>query len=377
MTTVYEDPGTGPRLHAFVVGVGHYPHRARAAGDELFGGFLDSLDPVSTAPASAAAVASWLIGTRRTDPVTPLGSVELLLSWPGMGFANQPVEGADRDAFGAAFDRWYARCDADPDNVALFYFCGHGCELGDQLLLLEDFGHSPLNPFPHAVNLRRLHLGMRRCRARTQCFLVDACRSVPYELLALDEAVGWAPVTQVREPRPHGYTRDAPILFSTAAGLPAHGEAGRPTAFTRAVLDVLDGLGAHRRDDGAWQVCTGRLALHVQDLLEWRGVDVQVVPGGETTTKGVLRTLPGPPEVPFEVCCDPVAALPSADLALLGDDAVEVRRRPPAPSVWCDQVAAGAYALRATFLDEAYHDTAVLRAFLPPVARHWVPVEKR
>ena len=92
-------------------------------------------------------MASWLIGTRCTDPVTPLGSVELLLSWPGMGFANQPVEGADRDAFGAAFDRWYARCDADPDNVALFYFCGHGCELGDQLLLLEDFGHSPLNPF--------------------------------------------------------------------------------------------------------------------------------------------------------------------------------------------------------------------------------------
>jgi hypothetical protein len=377
MTTVYEDNGPGPRLHAFVVGVGHYPFREHAAGAGLFGDFLDSLDPVSTAVASAGAVAEWLVATRRTDPATPLGSVELLLSWPGAAFADRPVEGADQGTFDAAFQRWYARCDAHPDNVALFYFCGHGCELGDQLLLLEDFGHSPLNPFPHAVNLRRTHLGMRRCRARTQCFIVDACRSVPYELLPLDRSVGWSPVAGIVEARPHGYTRDAPILFSTAAGLPAHGEPDRPTAFTQAVLDILGGLGAHRCDDGQWRVGTGRLALHVQDLLDWRGADVQVVPGGEPTNRGVLRTLPGPPEVPFEVCCDPMAALPSADLALIGDGAVEVRRRPPEPSLWCDEVPAGAYSLQATFVDRRYHDTAVLRAFLPPAARHWVPVEKR
>jgi Caspase domain len=380
LTTVYEDTGPGPRMHAFVVGVGHYPYRDRTGGDDMMSEFINSLDPVSTAPASARAIADWLIEARRADPVTPLGSVELLLSWPGADYRSQPIEAADTGAFEAAFTRWYSRCDEDPDNVALFYFCGHGCDLGDQLLLLADFGHSRLNPFPRAVNLRRLHLGMRRCRARVQCFLVDACRTVPAELLPLGEVVGWSPLAQVLDVRPHGHTRDAPIVFATAIGQPAYGAPDQPTRFAGAVIDVLSGLGASQHGMGPWRVGTDRLALAIRDVLEWTGrvdEDQEVSLGGEPTGRGVLRTLSAPPEVPFEVGCDPVAALASADLTLIGDAAAEVLRRAAEPGIWCDKVPAGAYSLQAHFADAAYHDTAVLRAFLPPTAWHTVPVEKR
>src|SRR5688572_2824070 len=124
MTLVYEGPGRGPQMHAFVVGIGEYPY-ADSAGP--FREFLRTLDSVSTAPASARLLADWLVDERSRDQVTPLGSVELLLSWPDAKFRDVEVDPADQANFDDAWMRWYDRCAEHPDNVALFYFCGHGC----------------------------------------------------------------------------------------------------------------------------------------------------------------------------------------------------------------------------------------------------------
>jgi len=380
VTTVFEDAGTGTRLHALVIGVGHYPRRAMVGDLGRLEVFLETLDSVSSAYASALAVADWLVQNRRADPVTPLGSVELLASWPGATFDGGPVDGADRDTVQAAFRRWFNRCDSNAGNVALLYFCGHGCDTGDQLLLLEDFGADLLNPFDHALNLRRLHLGMRRCRARTQVFLVDACRSVPRELVGMRDTVGWSPVVELDEIRPYDSSRDAPIMFSTAAGQLARGTAWQPTPYTRALLDVLGGMGAHKNHSDIWEVGTDRLRRHVCDVLEWSGFDAtdhEVSLGGDLTGAGILTTLAGPPQVPFRICCTPRAAQECADLALLGEDQAEVARRGPDASVWCDEVDAGAYSVQATFPGGRFRDRSSPQPFMPPAVRHTVRVEGR
>ena len=168
MTAVLLEAGTGPRTHAFVVGVGHYPHCAELASTTRAGRLAQEIGPLTTAPASALAVAQWLLDNMREDPVAPLGSLEVLIS------AQQPavvdaieVEAARFDNTREAFWRWKARCDTNERNVALFYFCGHGWERSDQVLLLEDLGVRPHAFFENAVNFRRTYLGMRNCRALT------------------------------------------------------------------------------------------------------------------------------------------------------------------------------------------------------------------
>ncbi|SIN44418.1 hypothetical protein [Micromonospora cremea] len=55
MTTVSEDAGDGPRIHAFVVGIGYYPHCERYPPGTPEGRLAADLTAVTTAPASALA----------------------------------------------------------------------------------------------------------------------------------------------------------------------------------------------------------------------------------------------------------------------------------------------------------------------------------
>jgi hypothetical protein len=96
----------------------------------------------------------------------------------------QPVAPATMDNVRIAFDRWHDRCDADPENVAVFYFCGHGIEADTLALLMEDFGKRPKNPWTQAMGFSLTRLGMTLCQAKTQFYFIDACRSVPRSVLA-------------------------------------------------------------------------------------------------------------------------------------------------------------------------------------------------
>ena len=183
MTLVYDEPREGPGTHALVIGVGGYDH--------LHGGISDrklrratrygNLGQLTSPPKSACAVARFLKTSDPMDWAAPLATVDLLVSTAPSdgdpGGEGGHYQRATRDAIQAAFDDWWDRCDTHTENVAVFYFCGHGMQATNQVLLASDFGRTR-NPWAQALDLNKTRQAFNANRARTQVFLIDACREV-------------------------------------------------------------------------------------------------------------------------------------------------------------------------------------------------------
>ena len=391
MTTVADFAGPGPRTHALLIGVGQYPHCAAAAsGVGEFAALGRRFAPRSSPPRSALALAEWIVREQRDNPVAPLGTVELLASaeHPGQRpvFGGRTVEPPTFDNILAAFDRWFARCDADPDSIAMFFFSGHGCEYGErQFLLAEDVGASELRFFDNAIRFDRTYLGMARCRARTQCYLVDACRDIPNELRSMVDLAARGLI----EPQLYQPPRNAPVIFAAAPGEPAEGGPGGVTPFTGALMSALDGAAAQldRRPD-RWEVTTETLWPAINRLLNrpaGSGPASHAAPastprgslGGTSLSAVTLRALPGPPTVPFRLACDPDAALGAAHMAITrpGQQAPELSREPD-PSAWEGAVRAAYYLVQAKFRPGVYADAGEELFFRPPYVDHALTVRR-
>ncbi|WJK33053.1 caspase family protein [Solwaraspora sp. WMMA2065] len=313
-------------MHAFVVGVGAYPYCDDPADDGPAGRVLGDLGSVTSPPPSAAAVAEWLLHAPRGTNDPPVGTVEVLISSIaevslrlGDG-TRQSVGRAVFDEFKAAFRRWRRRCDSHRDNIALFYFCGHGWELDGQLLLLEDLGRDPDALLENCVELSEIRTIMQHCRARTQVYFVDACRQMPPDFAQLTSATR-ALMDHPRQVRLPLSPLDAPVYFSTARRFEAQARQDAVTPFTAAVLRTLDGLGAHPSSSNGWTVATDRFGPHLRDVIIWDNPEDTdrlscLTVEGEQSGVSVLRTLDGPPLVPFRLTCEPAHALPVAEVSI-------------------------------------------------------------
>ncbi|MET7400421.1 caspase family protein [Dactylosporangium sp. NPDC005572] len=297
-----------------------------------------------------------------------------MISTPGGGAIRLPdgtretVDAAVFHEFKAAFRRWYSRCHADPDNIALFFFCGHGWDRDGQLLLLEDVGKDPHAVFEHCVELSEVRALMQHCRARTQLYFVDACRQMPsgfFQLVATALPLMDRPerVTLPLAPL------DAPVYFSTAKRFDVENDVGAVTPFTAAVLRTLDGLGAHRNGANQWTIATDRFGPHLRDVMAWDYPEADrwafLTVEGEQSGASVLRTLDGPPRVPFRLTCSPAGALAAAAAKLR-----HVRPSPEPPlSVAADgrgEVIAGVYQLHLEFPTGTFREESVFEEVLPP-----------
>ena len=133
-------PAGSPGVHALVVGVGHYDD-ASVAG--LVGAVF-----------SALAFAEWLL-TKQTLPGLALGSIDVLASQPSgapVTWQGASLPAPNCQALQDAVDGWHARAAGSPDNLAVFYFCGHGIELGGlQSLMLADLNLGSADPFGNAI----------------------------------------------------------------------------------------------------------------------------------------------------------------------------------------------------------------------------------
>ena len=313
MTLVVDRDGDAPQVHALVIGVGGYRHLPGGAEPVPHGTL--GLRQLTGPPPSAKAFAEWLT-SRLRHPTAQLGSIEMLLSpsetWAPSGQTPVDVEVPSMDSVSDAFDRWFARCDEDPRNVAIFYFCGHGVEKESQFLLLEDFGRTKQRLMENAVDIGATYVGMATCQAREQYFFVDACREIRQELLEELSGQARALVT----PKAIADTREnEALLFATSGGAKAYGRAGRPTQFTAAVIRALDGLGSRPEGNG-WVVDYPGLLRVVTMLLHTRGDDGRrqrpTVRGGAS---GVLHVCADPPVVPVAIACEPAAAVAAARAA--------------------------------------------------------------
>ena len=257
-----------PRLHAFVIGVGDYPHllggNGAPANDQL------SLSQVTTPRHTAPAIVDWLLNAY-SNANCPLGSVEVLTSPVSTIQTNQGNPAADQATMQGikdAFKAWYGRCNSHKDNIAFFYFCGHGIRKADQFLLPEDFGNpAEPNEWENCINFDEMRSGMRKCKADTQLFFVDACRETPFGLLTQLNVHGNALIT--------ASTSDSvacsATYYATTEGKKAFGPPNDVTYFGQAVLSCLKGAGG-LNISGQWMVDTYQLSTALGQVVRLIGV---------------------------------------------------------------------------------------------------------
>lgn len=237
---IHRQPPAGTAgVHALLVGVGNYADPA--------------IPRLASAPASALAFADWL-HTKQAMPQAELGSIALLASSPSgapLSWQGQALAAPTRQNLQAAVDSWLVRAGSDPENVAVFYFCGHGVELGGgmQSLLLEDVNlASPADPFANALAFNDFLAGMESCGARKQVYVLDACRELPP---GLDK---WSTGVQPGSPfvrfnpiaRHKQQPRKCPVLQAAAASQKAW-QGTQLGWFTEMLLAVLEGAAGSNR----------------------------------------------------------------------------------------------------------------------------------
>jgi hypothetical protein len=274
----------GAKTHVLIIGVGRYRHLVPARID------LPALGQLTSPPISARAFADWFTNNRLNNKKVPLGSVELVLSDPNSQvYGPMPVEDATFANIQAAFDRWFARCNAHAGNTAIFYFCGHGLQKDSMVLLPEDFGESQNNAWLTAIDFHRTFRGMSQCQAGTQFYILDACRQLSQKMIKDLDAGGQTLKTFKLESQ---LPRTAPGLFATANGLPSFGDTGKVSRMTAALIDCLDGLGATIGSVG-WVIDTDSLGSKVQALIKHRNEKLPIEQQ-QTVDPTILENANGP-----------------------------------------------------------------------------------
>lgn len=383
--TVYSQPVLGAATRALVIGVGHYPALPGGGGPSQMAK-PEGLRQLQSPPVSAREVARWLIEHYHSD-ARPLTTVQLLLSEPVPGTFEYQQAGtvqvvqpqpADIATVKQAIRDWYELGNHNADDLLIFYFCGHGVSEGALTsLLMSDFGAVPLAPMEGALDFRRFHAGMEDCRARHQCYFIDACR-LSSTLIRRNNDYAGDPVLQAGvQPNPGGRVRLGPKFMSTLPGEASHARPGQPSLFTGALLEALNGAGAGDEDGGDWVVKTNRLhaAMEylVKEIIDENGWDV----GQQTITDGMqdlpLNTLDCP-LVPVSLAVDPHQAHIEATLQCLDSNGVQ-RQRLAQPKPWNFRVPVGTYSFQANFVSPQYAPVALDNQLVrPPYLRRVLKV---
>jgi Caspase domain len=381
MSLVYpaSDPGgDAPQAHALLIGVGRYPHLI--GGDKPLAINHFNMGQLSSPPASAQALANWLIEKRTTSHLNmrvPLGTVELLLSptdYTDPSGRARTVDDATFANISAAFQAWLARCNRNPDNIGIFYFCGHGLERADAYLLASDHGDSVFQPWRNTIHFTATEQGVRAAaRARTFCWLIDACRNNPID------TVRWPliPAQPLFTPPIQQFPpRVTEVLRATTSNGVAHGPPGGGVSyFTAALIRCLDSLGASSPLVGTrWRVTTESLRCAMEELMRRTplpdGGFGRCDAGGSSNTFGqptTLHTLPGAAGVLTTITYDPELALEFASLSV-GRNGDTLLSRNPAPECWELELEAAKYDIRAHFPHREYPDAELHeQTVAPPV----------
>lgn len=369
MTLVFNDVKPVPQTHVMIIGVGGYPYLlggTQEKPNQLSG--IDGLGQLTSPPVSAAEFYSAVLDFHQSSSWTrSLGSVELLISNPPN--TNAVLQGVQYEAptlnnIRNAYHAWRSRCDSSPDNVAIFYFCGHGLEKGEHFLLAEDFGVDPNDPWFECFAFDTTRLAFHTCAAKTQCFFIDACRQLTASLLT-----HIVPVTPLQNPSLR--TADCPYNLTVKASAmneAAYGRKNEASFFTKALINGLKGDAAMLRD-GEWQIMTSSISSNINELLQ------QVKPSegykqrcistiGDTTQ--ILKFV-NPPQVEVNVYCNPDEALSFASLTCTNLKTKDVQSRPPMPDPWTVNLPAGIYRVEAQFNAAPYVNAHEHIHAVPPV----------
>jgi Caspase domain len=280
---VFENPGMpaqSPQTHVFIIGVGHY--RYGKGGSEPVTPDGDYIGQLTSPPASARALANWFIRDFRNDD-RPLGSVALLLSEQAAASTYTPprtalvpapqacqVPVADHAQVKAAALAWIERLKRNKENMAVFYFCGHGMTWNSNTtMLLRDFGRDQNNPIAEAIAVDQVVETMKNCPAIYQAFFIDCCRTRQDDLLEGQAVIGTPAFFLSPYAKQHADVRRQAVYYATSDDRPAAGGKNRTSLFTEALMDGLSFVAAEN-DTGDWVVRTGRLVDAMTRLVALR-----------------------------------------------------------------------------------------------------------
>lgn len=127
------------------------------------------LPPIHSSTPSASVLSSWL-QKDFVNPEAPLGSLDILTA-PHPDTTLPPATGA---VIASAVKEWLQRAALHPDNIALFYFAGHGFAdptRSDQLLVPSDASQETLGD---VLSVNELLKALDHCDANRQLVLIDA-----------------------------------------------------------------------------------------------------------------------------------------------------------------------------------------------------------
>lgn len=360
-------PASQAQAHALVIGVGEYPH---LVGGNLAPAPLSmGLGQLTSSALSAERFANWLMDDLK-NPATPLGSVDLLLSpdqFTPTGKAAVSVERATLANIKTAFNRWYPRCHAKKENVAVLFFAGHGLERAIQVLLAEDFGDpASLNIWDHAIDFTSTWYGMGECNASTQCYFIDSCRETPLDLLKTSNLNAYVlkttQLTQFQD-------RDAYILKAAAPGKKAYGPQNGVSYFTQALIRCLEGIGAAYWNGHVWKVTTASVTdATIRLMRRTKPAGGQVLTctrGGESSFTSEIHEFSGDATVLTQITCDPAAALPQATLSVTNGTTVAQKRQPQS-AAWDVELSSGKYDVAAAFTSAHFQNTSLSGILMMP-----------
>ncbi len=269
--------------HVLAIGVGSYPHLL--GGSKKLANKPLGLKQLQSPPVSVKALLDWFLAPVLVagspgfmNALAPLASVEALASSPVAVAVNapagpSPLDPATRQNIQDAFEAWLARVKGHPDNVGVFYFCGHGLMTSEHYLLAEDFGHSNAQPWVNAFDISTTIRAVEREVPGTVYYFIDACREIvrdvamtlgadPNALLAVDLAK-----KVIR--------KSVTAIYATGEGELAFApQGGEVSRFTSALLSAMSGYSGIKSPGGAtWNVDGESVAMAVRQLLEYDALD--------------------------------------------------------------------------------------------------------
>lgn len=358
MALVYDHAGVGPQTHALIIGVGHYPYLTDGENfiPQVTVG-LDELGQLSSPAHSAMAMYDALIEIDGTGNLSlPLGSIEMLISDipestinpKGLDFETATIANIRK-----AYKAWKDRCTANEDNTAIFFFCGHGVEDGEQFLLAEDFGNDTENPWRESFNFDLTRKAFNQAEVKNQLFFVDACREILPSML--EEEVSTLPLGKFDKMK--SSCKHYCTIKAAAPNEGAFGEINEPSFFTKALINGLKGSVA-KKHSKKWVVSTTDLVSHINQLLELEseGQGVESRCDHEIRLPSFVTTWDNPTMRILEVSSNPDPAIAHADLACLEIDGPGVHTRVPHADIWRLPLAAGFYRLKAEFAGGHYNN---------------------
>lgn len=323
-------------VHALLIGVGRYPHLKDGKSKIKFDHAGD-IGQLTSPYHSVKAFSEWL-RSEMTLPGAPLSSLRVLASSPSSSVVTEGWERPEIGNIRTAVGDWYKDCDRHSNNVALFYFCGHGVVLGNiTALLAQDFGKEALSPFLGSFDPAALADACMAAKASRQLFLIDACRGTPPELRKRFKAPSIPEVLTAITHSNQGSHQQAE-LFASELGRSAYGIDNKPSIFMSSLLASMKGAGARQNENGDWVVGTTSLRTGL-DWLVGRSYEkkLQRVAFGKMSMDFDLHAISGNPLVPVTVRTNPIARL--AELQLQTD--CQQHRANPSAKPWHINVEAG------------------------------------